>query len=204
MNEKYNKEVFQFFTEDEDRFLMMGKIAEHESKVKKELIKSFWKTLEKRLKKQFEAKEGDWVVRTSDNWEFQFNKIVIYRKSWCFNGHGFPLVCVAFESLHENNDPFLGILNRRKFYNEIFDVDLINQKIGKTESLTIFGQDNINTSWAVRRHLNFHLKNYENLANLLPVNAEETISFLIADVELYTAALEKFMKENNNLAAYKL
>jgi len=30
MNKKYTDEVFKFFTEDEERFLMMGKIAQHE------------------------------------------------------------------------------------------------------------------------------------------------------------------------------
>ncbi|MFK7948065.1 MAG: hypothetical protein AB8G11_10760 [Saprospiraceae bacterium] len=206
MNKKYNKAVFEFFTEDEDRFLMMGKIVEHQSRVKTELIKFFWEKLQQKLEEKFSDKEGDWIVRFSDDWDFPNNKIVIYKKSWCFYKHNFPLVCVAFESLYQNNHPFLGILSDRIGYGNTsyYDIDKINIKLRATPAINLLGIDDDDFHWSVWQHLNFHLKDFENLANLLPENAEKTINFLIADVERYTIALEDFMIDNDNLKAYKL
>lgn len=206
MNETYNKEVFEFFTEDKDRFLMMGKIIEHQSIVKTELILAFWESLKEKLEAYFSAKNEDWIVRFSDNWNCPINKIAIYKKSWCFNKHDFPLVCVAFESLYENNHPFLGILVDRIGYGDTgyFKVDKINSALRETSAIMQLGQDDKNTFWPVWQHLNFHLKDFENLANLLPVNAKKTIDFLISDVERYAVALEEFMIENDNLKAFKL
>lgn len=206
MNKKYNKAVFEFFTADEDRFLMMGKIAQHEPKVKKELIQDFWEKLKQKLEKHFKTKSEDWVVRFSDDWNTWNNKIVIYKKDWCFNNHKFPLVCLAFESLYENNHPFLGILNRRKFYDKKFNIDEIIELLRATPTIEALGVVNKkNRSWAIYQHLKrFHLKDHENLANILPNNADKTMAFLIADAESLATALEDFMIEHDNLKAYKL
>lgn len=206
MNEKYNKEVFEFFTADEDRFLMMGKIAQHEPKVKQELIRGFWEQLKVKLEEHFKAKGEDWVVFLSDDWKAWNTKIVICKKSWYFENHDFPLISVALESLYENNHPFLGILNRRKFYDKKFNIDKIIAEMRATPTIKTLGVANKkNLSWAIYQHLKrFHLKNYENLVHLVSANAEKTMNFLIPEVEQYTTALEDFMIEHDNLKAYKL
>ena len=149
MNEKYNQEVFKFFTEDKNRFLMMGKIAQHESKVKKELIKSFWVELKDQLHKIFNEKNEDWIVEFSEDFTVSHNKIIIYRKKWLPTDDQFPIISTAFEQLASGQQPFIGVIVN--INNKSYNVEGIKQHIRNSAKFENLRINTKNKWWPIMR-----------------------------------------------------
>ena len=205
MKEKYDEAVFDFFTSDEDRFLMMRKIAQHEPKVRETLVHSFWKKLEQELRKRYYAKNEDWIVRFSDKWSVGDNKLMVYREEWDYFKDSLPLVAVAFEWLYLGRYPFLGIItDREKHMEEGFDIGKIHEdlKTSIKNNPAVVGEKN--PWWPISRHTSVNLSSHEQLVGILPgENESNTISNLIMNVEEYTSALDEFMSNNDNLKGYQ-
>lgn len=204
MNEKYNEAVFQFFTEDEDRFLMMGKIAQHEPKVRKELVESFWTKLQQELAKKF-SEEAGWVVRFSNDWNMPSNKLMIYKKSWDFYADEFPLISFSFQHLFFGEQPIMGVfVNRERYTKEGYNITKIMERIrSKKEKLAELGINKEADWFATMQNTLLNLSNYDNLTAILPKNEKDTMENLVKKVGEYIADLEEFMERNNDLIEFK-
>ncbi len=201
MNKKYTDEVFKFFTEDEERFLMMGKIAQHEPNVKRELIQGFWEELKVILKTEFEGKNEDWEVKFSDDFSIFYNKILLCRKEWPRDHNEYPLVSIAIESLFWGNQPFIGVLVI--YTNDSYETEGIKELIRRAEQFSDLGIEKKNKWYPVMRDTSLSLVDYERLVDILPAKKSKTIESLILETRRYTEALDGFMKANNYLRAYR-
>jgi len=200
MNEKYTKEVFNFFTENQERFITMGKIAQHEPNVRKELIEGFWKKLKARLKKKFEKE--NWSVKFSDDFTVSHNKIMIYREEWPRHYEAFPLITVAFEHLLWRLQPFIGIL---VFYdNKEYDIEGIKNLMRSSKEFSDLGIDKKGKWYPIRRDTSLSLMDYDRLVDILPEKEEKTMNSLEQEAIRYAEVLDDFMNANDNLKEYRI
>lgn len=174
----YEKEVYQFFTKP-DNFETMLKVADHASEVTKKLIEDFWTELKEKIASTLKEEDNDWIVGFSDNMSYRWNKLWVYKRSWC-GEESLPVISVGFEELQPKRLPYIGvhIWNDSKKYNST----VIKENVIALDEEENYDTDS-NKYWAIWKTLSFNLWDIDSLKQLLPENREETYSILIKDVK---------------------
>ncbi len=176
MKNRYEEEIFQFFTQPEN-FETMLKVADQAETVCKRLIQQFWAEVEAGLKEALSNAGNDWRVCFSDNWEYRWNKLWVYRQEWC-QVENYPVISVAFEDIQPRRQPYLGV--HIGFDNKAFDGVNIKKDIVNLRALKEYKTDS-NNYWAVWKNLPFQLEGYESLVRLLPENRKQTSQNVLKD-----------------------
>lgn len=175
----YEDQMFDFFTQPEN-FETMLKVVGQVDAIKVRLVQEFWYEVMSELRNKLGS---GWIVRFSDNWQFKYNKVLIYSQGWHQDpNYPLPLSCIGFENIRQDNQPILGIfigfgshiLNGDQLKSEFLNSDIYKK------NLIEFKTDG-NNHWAFWKHMPLKFYEADSLGKILPENRKVEIDNFVAE-----------------------
>ena len=104
MTNRYEDEMFQFFTGTEETFTSFCNVQKHYVPVKERLLEGFWQAVKEELHSRIAG--SDWMVKLIAPVRNDKNKLMFYKTKWGMTSDGCPALGVAIEHLW--TAPFYG------------------------------------------------------------------------------------------------
>lgn len=172
--ESYEKEMFNFFTSEEN-YLSMCKVVKNYPIVITQLKEEFWEIVQNKLKMVLQLNKSDYSIKITGKIIDERTKIMLYKNYWPVENNQ-PVIAVAIQRLSANSFPFYGpwINNDSKR----MDIESMYSKCRNSKAGIDFDKDD--DKWfPFFKDFDINFKNDEEYLKILP-SARESFAEMIA------------------------
>lgn len=186
-----DKEVFNFFT-TENNFLTMCKVVHHYESVKKKLLIEFWNLVMNKLNELNQNTNNKWSIEITGDVSDRRTKILIFKKTWTKEVNKLPLVAAGYERLAQNNWPFLGLWINNDAKN--VDIKSLLDYARKIPEYTEYEDDDDNW-WPFWKETELDFSEDEAYLRILPENRNALVDCFAIDLIDFANEFERIMDE---------
>jgi|GEM_PF-3135745 len=158
--DKYEQEVFNFLTQ-RDNFESMIKVVNHYSRIRKQVLESFWNQVADNLLSRVKEINDYWEIINPPNKDDKNAKLIIYKKLWK-NNEQYPFVGVAWERLSAHS--YYGVWSDIK--SSLINSPKLKQALDSWRNEINFETDN--SWWYLWSHGKYDFNIQNDLVFILP------------------------------------
>jgi len=181
----FDEEIFEYLTEDKDRFRYAHEIHQLFPQIEERLIDGFWNLVKQKLTE--ETRDSEWVVISDDDYTERYSKLGIYLFSKDLR--------VIYEALH--GQPYYGIWIDAKSSN--LDRKRVYEYVGNELNIPKDMKGPDHGYWLAQGDVQDDFRSLQTLRRMLPKKghkmAEEYASELYALAKKWKDNIEVILKE---------